>query len=208
VFLKTLRPISMRMAKQQKATLDPTQVSGRCGRLKCCLRYEHESYGELDKKLPRVGTRIATAHGNGVIINRQILTQLVQLRLDDNSIMTVVREDITDFDAPPPPPVPESPPARREPRRPKGTHRGAPRKGVRPTSDRPAAGNRPGVKPDPNEGARKGDAATQPEEGAPQAGTNTGDGNRRKQGRSGRRRRRRPKGPRSGGSGGTTPPSA
>ena len=53
VFLKTLRPITMRMAKLQKATLDPTQVSGRCGRLKCCLRYEHVGYEELDKKLPR-----------------------------------------------------------------------------------------------------------------------------------------------------------
>ncbi|MFQ5461907.1 MAG: stage 0 sporulation family protein [Phycisphaerae bacterium] len=208
VFLKTLRPISMRMAKQQKATLDPTQVSGRCGRLKCCLRYEHESYGELDKKLPRVGTRIATAHGNGVIINRQILTQLVQLRLDDNSIVTVVREDITDFDAPPPPPVSESPPARREPRRPKGGHRGAPRKAAKPTSDRPTSGNRASVKPGSNEGAGEGDTATKPEEGAPRAGTNKENGKRRKQGRSGKRRRRRPKGPRSGGGGGATPPSA
>lgn len=94
VFLKTLKPISMRMAKVQKATLDPTQVSGRCGRLKCCLRYEHVGYEELDKKLPRNGIRIRTKHGDGVVINRQILTQLVQIRMDDDTIVTVVEEDI------------------------------------------------------------------------------------------------------------------
>jgi cell fate regulator YaaT (PSP1 superfamily) len=94
VFLKTLKPISMRMAKLQKATLDPSQVSGRCGRLKCCLRYEHQGYEELDKLLPRIGKLIETSHGDGVVINRQVLTQLVQIRLEDNSIATVVAEDI------------------------------------------------------------------------------------------------------------------
>jgi cell fate regulator YaaT (PSP1 superfamily) len=59
-FLKTLRPVTMRMAKLQKATLDPSKVSGRCGRLRCCLRYEHEGYEEMDKKLPRVGQRVRT----------------------------------------------------------------------------------------------------------------------------------------------------
>lgn len=100
VFLKTLRPISMRMAKVQKATLDPSQVSGRCGRLKCCLRYEHTGYEELDKQLPRIGVRIRTSHGVGLIINRQILTQLVQLKLDNNSIVTVVAEDIIEVNVP------------------------------------------------------------------------------------------------------------
>lgn len=100
VFLKTLRPISMRMAKVQKATLDPSQVSGRCGRLKCCLRYEHVGYEELDKQLPKMGVRIRTNHGIGKIINRQILTQLVQIRKDDDTIITVVAEDITEVNIP------------------------------------------------------------------------------------------------------------
>jgi len=127
VFLKTLRPITMRMAKLQKATLDPTQVSGRCGRLKCCLRYEHVGYEELDAKLPRNGLRIRTNHGDGVIVNRQVLTQLVQIRKDDGSLVTVVAEDIVQvgIEAPPPPAVGEdggssppgrvSPPPRRRP---------------------------------------------------------------------------------------------
>ncbi|UCC30270.1 MAG: hypothetical protein JSU86_18980 [Phycisphaerales bacterium] len=98
VFLKTLKPISMRMAKLQKATLDPTQVSGRCGRLKCCLRYEHTSYEELDKRLPRTGVRIRTNHGEGVVVNRQVLTQLVQIRTDSDTLASVVVEDITAVD--------------------------------------------------------------------------------------------------------------
>ena len=102
VFLKTLKPISMRMAKLQKATLDPSQVSGRCGRLKCCLRYEHASYEVLDKQLPRVGIRLRTSHGEGVVVNRQILTQLVQIRLDNENLVTVVAEDIIERNVPSP----------------------------------------------------------------------------------------------------------
>ena len=52
-FLKVLKPVSMRSAKVQKATLDPTKISGRCGRLMCCLRYEDETYEALRKKLPK-----------------------------------------------------------------------------------------------------------------------------------------------------------
>lgn len=113
VFLKTLKPISMRMAKLQKATLDPSQVSGRCGRLKCCLRYEHTGYEELDKKLPRNGVRISTEHGDGVVVNRQVLTQIVQIRKDDATLLSVVAEDITGVNVPPPP---EKPPDERPPR--------------------------------------------------------------------------------------------
>ncbi len=93
VFLKDLKPISMKMAKLQKATIDPTKVSGRCGRLKCCLRYEHTTYEELDRQLPRMGARVSSPHGDGIVINRQILTQLLQIRRDDDTIVTIVRED-------------------------------------------------------------------------------------------------------------------
>lgn len=94
VFLKTLKPVSMKMAKLQKQTVDPSKVSGRCGRLKCCLRYEHESYEDLAKKLPRIGARIRTAHGDGVVVNRQILTQLVQVQTFEDKLITVTIEDV------------------------------------------------------------------------------------------------------------------
>lgn len=94
-FLKTLRPVTMRMAKLQKATLDPSKVSGRCGRLRCCLRYEHEGYEELDKKLPKVGNRVRTDRGPGTVRDRQILTQLVTIQYDDDDqIETVGIEDV------------------------------------------------------------------------------------------------------------------
>lgn len=93
-FLKTLKPVSMKMAKMQKATLDPTKVSGRCGRLKCCLRYEHETYEELEAKLPRIGVFVRTAHGDGVVAKRQTLTQLVQIRDAEGAFSTVVIEDV------------------------------------------------------------------------------------------------------------------
>jgi cell fate regulator YaaT (PSP1 superfamily) len=54
--LVTMPPVSMKMAKLQKATLDPTKISGRCGRLKCCLRYEYDTYEELQKELPPIGS--------------------------------------------------------------------------------------------------------------------------------------------------------
>jgi hypothetical protein len=96
-FLKSLKPINMKMAKMQKATLDPAKVSGRCGRLKCCLRYEHATYEELDRKLPPLGTRVASTGGlAGTVIARQILTQLVQIQTDDGGRSVIPVEDLID----------------------------------------------------------------------------------------------------------------
>lgn len=105
-FLKTLKPINMQMAKMQKATLDPAKVSGRCGRLKCCLRYEHETYETLVRRMPRLGSRIACAEGTGKVVDRQILTQLVRVLDDDGRLFTIPIEEISDRDLPPPPPRP------------------------------------------------------------------------------------------------------
>lgn len=100
-FLKTLRPVSMRMAKLQKATLDPAKVSGRCGRLRCCLRYEHEGYEELNKKLPRLGIRVRTDRGDGTIRDRQILTQLLTIEYDsDGLVETVGFEEVVEQNVP------------------------------------------------------------------------------------------------------------
>ncbi|MGE0481095.1 MAG: stage 0 sporulation family protein [Phycisphaerae bacterium] len=92
-FLKKLRPVSMKMAKVQKSTLDPSKVSGRCGRLRCCLRYEHEGYEVLAAKLPRVGARVGTSLGDATVVDRQILTQLVMVRTaDDREVVLPVEE--------------------------------------------------------------------------------------------------------------------
>ncbi|MFQ5489758.1 MAG: stage 0 sporulation family protein, partial [Phycisphaerae bacterium] len=101
-FLKDLKPVSMKMAKLQKATLDPSKVSGRCGRLKCCLRYEHVSYEELDRLLPRMGKRVRTRHGEGTVVGRQILTQLFNMRNAEGGLVTVAVEDVLGDDEPMP----------------------------------------------------------------------------------------------------------
>jgi cell fate regulator YaaT (PSP1 superfamily) len=95
-FLKQLKPVNMKMAKMQKATLDPAKVSGRCGRLKCCLRYEHVAYEDLDRQLPRHGTRVFTPEGTGMVVDRQILTQLLQVETEDGGRFTVAREALLD----------------------------------------------------------------------------------------------------------------
>jgi cell fate regulator YaaT (PSP1 superfamily) len=81
-FLKVLKPVSMKSAKVQKATLDPLKISGRCGRLMCCLRYEDETYATLSARLPKVKARVRTPDGEGTVIEARILVQLVLVRLD------------------------------------------------------------------------------------------------------------------------------
>ncbi len=81
-FLKVLKPVSMRSAKTQKATLEPLKISGRCGRLMCCLRYEDQTYEDLKSKLPRRKSRVGTPEGDGMVLDSQILTQLVLIELD------------------------------------------------------------------------------------------------------------------------------
>lgn len=76
-YLKILEPVNMRMAKLQKATLDPSKISGHCGRLKCCLRYEDETYMDLKDKLPRKNSTVQTPKGPGKVVDIHILTQLV-----------------------------------------------------------------------------------------------------------------------------------
>ncbi len=83
-FLKVLKPISIKSAKLQKATLDPMKISGRCGRLMCCLRYEDETYETLSKRMPKVKSVVETPDGRGTVIEARILVQLVLVRLESN----------------------------------------------------------------------------------------------------------------------------
>jgi hypothetical protein len=82
------------MAKMQKATLDPSKISGYCGRLKCCLRYEDKTYTELKKRLPKKKTVVKTKHGQGKVLDTQILTQLVVVELDNGTKIAVPVEEL------------------------------------------------------------------------------------------------------------------
>ncbi|MEN6384701.1 MAG: regulatory iron-sulfur-containing complex subunit RicT [Phycisphaerales bacterium] len=93
-FLKILKPVNMKMAKLQKATLDPSKISGYCGRLKCCLRYEDHTYRDLAKRLPRKKARVKTSQGEGTVIDAQVLTQLVSIRTDDGNVFAVPVDEV------------------------------------------------------------------------------------------------------------------
>lgn len=109
-FLKVLKPVSMKSAKTQKASLDPLKISGRCGRLMCCLRYEDETYEELKKRLPKNKSRVGTAEGPGTVIDSKILVQLVLVRLDhDGRDIAVPVEELLPADACPAPSTPADP---------------------------------------------------------------------------------------------------
>jgi cell fate regulator YaaT (PSP1 superfamily) len=97
-FLKMLKPVNMRMAKMQKATLDPSKISGYCGRLKCCLRYEDCTYNELRKKLPRKNTMVETQYGVGKVLDSQILTQLLIVGFPDGKRIAIPIEEVKILD--------------------------------------------------------------------------------------------------------------
>lgn len=95
-------PVSMKMAKLQKATLDPTKISGRCGRLKCCLRYEYEMYEKLQKGLPPMGSRVQTPEGPAKVVGHEVLASKLLVETEDRRRRLVDVADITILEAQPP----------------------------------------------------------------------------------------------------------
>lgn len=92
--LTKMPPVSMRMAKVQKATLDPTKISGRCGRLKCCLRYEFDTYEAYAAELPPVGSQILTRDGAATVTAQNILAQQLVIRTEDNRRIMIFADDV------------------------------------------------------------------------------------------------------------------
>ena len=92
--LTRMPPVSMRMAKVQKTTLDPSKISGRCGRLKCCLRYEFDTYQALERELPPVGAKVVTASGQGRVLAQEILAGKLVVEYEDHRRVVVLRQDI------------------------------------------------------------------------------------------------------------------
>jgi len=81
-FLQEFEPVSIRMAKEQNLSLNPSKISGICGRLMCCLSYEYQTYQELKKTLPRLGTKVKTPKGPGVVKQVKILEQKAVIELE------------------------------------------------------------------------------------------------------------------------------
>lgn len=93
-FMREIKPVTMKMAKNQKATLDPSKISGRCGRLMCCLRFEDDVYRELKKTLPRRNSMVETPHGVGRVVDADVLGQTVTVLLEGKRAETVSVDDL------------------------------------------------------------------------------------------------------------------
>jgi cell fate regulator YaaT (PSP1 superfamily) len=90
----TMPPVSMRMAKLQKSTLDPSKISGRCGRLKCCLRFEQDVYEEFQTSLPPVGSRVLTQKGRGRVLAQEVLARRLLIEFEDGRRLPVAAAEI------------------------------------------------------------------------------------------------------------------
>jgi len=93
-FLKAFEPINIRMAKDQRLSLNPSKISGICGRLLCCLRFEHGCYMDMGKGLPRAGTTVSTTMGKGKVVDHEVLKQEVKVLLEDGREVQLPARDV------------------------------------------------------------------------------------------------------------------
>ena len=85
-YLGDFQPVSIKMAKEQSLSLNPTKISGTCGRLMCCLKYEQEGYEELLKVTPKVGALVKTPNGKGYVEEVNLLTGKLKVKVENNDI--------------------------------------------------------------------------------------------------------------------------
>jgi cell fate regulator YaaT (PSP1 superfamily) len=81
-FLGDFAPVSIKMAKEQNLSLNPTKISGICGRLMCCLKYEHDTYECSRKYMPKVGALVDTPEGRGEVVESNVLLEMVKVKLE------------------------------------------------------------------------------------------------------------------------------
>jgi cell fate regulator YaaT (PSP1 superfamily) len=94
-WLTEFSSVSVKMAKEQGLSLNPSKLAGMCGRLKCCLRYEYETYLALGRALPAVGKVVESTKGNGVVVRQNLLKQTVMIRReDDETVVEAFLEDL------------------------------------------------------------------------------------------------------------------
>ena len=84
-FLHDFQPVSIKMAKEQGLSLNPTKISGSCGRLMCCLKYEQDAYEYLNSITPPVGSYVKTASGNGIVVDENPLTGNLYVRIGEDA---------------------------------------------------------------------------------------------------------------------------
>lgn len=98
-FLSDFQPVSIKMAKVQSLSLNPTKISGTCGRLMCCLKYEQDAYEDLIKKTPKVGTFADTPMGRGTVTDVNLLRGRVKVRLENNADTSIKTFSLAEISA-------------------------------------------------------------------------------------------------------------
>ena len=88
-YLKDFQPVSIRMAKEQNLSLNPTKISGVCGRLMCCLKYEQDQYEQTRKRMPRMGREVQTPDGIGTVTDLNIVKETVSVRISTGDIAEI-----------------------------------------------------------------------------------------------------------------------
>ncbi len=109
-FLGDFQPVSIKMAKEQSLSLNPTKISGVCGRLMCCLKYEEDNYEATRKRMPKVGKEVITPDGNGIVVDLNILKETVRVRIpkgDGTEQKDYPLEEVQRVQPAPKPPRPE-----------------------------------------------------------------------------------------------------
>ncbi|EES92261.1 stage 0 sporulation family protein [Clostridium botulinum C] len=91
-FLGDFVPVSIKMAKEQNLSLNPTKISGICGRLMCCLNYEQETYEDIKKQLPKVDSVVDTPYGKGTVISNSVVNESVKIKIKDEDGEDTVKE--------------------------------------------------------------------------------------------------------------------
>ncbi len=99
-WLPDFTPVTIKMAKNQGMALNPSKISGVCGRLMCCLQYEHDSYKALLKNLPRINSQVQTPEGPGRVLKNEILEQRVLVLLQDESRVTYHTDELQNLKNP------------------------------------------------------------------------------------------------------------
>jgi cell fate regulator YaaT (PSP1 superfamily) len=82
-FLKNFHAVSIKMAKEQNLSLNPAKISGACGRLMCCLQFEHETYKELKKDMPKMGKKVELPEGKGKVVRQNVMARSFTVQLED-----------------------------------------------------------------------------------------------------------------------------
>ena len=91
-FLSDFTPVSIKMAKEQNLSLSPTKISGICGRLMCCLKYEQDAYESMRKQMPRTGREVLTPDGSGTVLENNVITERTRVKVALNDGTFDVRE--------------------------------------------------------------------------------------------------------------------